>query len=99
MLNSYILHKQKTGQHIEFCDFRLQLLRQIMGSQKHREANLVVEAILSGVLGAISHHSYPQHRQDKIHENNAWFVQIQQLELQRGLNPDMNALNVASGFV
>jgi hypothetical protein len=70
-----------------------------MRSQKHREADLVVETIVSGLLGTIFHHSYPQHRQDKIHENNAWFVQIQQLELKRGLSPDMNALNVTSDFV
>ena len=70
-----------------------------MGSQKHREADLVVETILSGLLGAIFRHSYPQHRQSKIHENNAWFVQIQQLELKRGLNPDMDAMNVTSEFV
>ena len=30
VFNSYVLHKQKTGQSTQFCDFRLQLIRQIV---------------------------------------------------------------------
>jgi hypothetical protein len=56
VLNSYILHKQKTGQNIQFCDFRLQLIRQIIEMYEKSKASRGRPSSGDNRIRLIGHH-------------------------------------------